>query len=244
MATSLLVWKRMFKYIIYAFIIDPLLTCSCRGFPPCRCIGTSSFHLHGGSNNGRGVVNQFCDKLKATKLESEEIIVKLELVEEVLSREKKYQLVKLLSSKYYNREAFKSTMKKIWRLIKPLRFFEMGGGWMMAKLEDYINKQRVVRDGPWNFDKCLVLVKDFDGKQEVKTSWMTEAAFWIQIHELPFMAQNEYIGRLVGSSLGRLEEVDIEEGEWGEFMRIRVHIDITKPLICCKKINIGMSEPI
>lgn len=52
------------------------------------------------------------------------------------------------------------------------------------------------------------------------------------------MAQNEYIGRLVGALLGRVEKVDIEEGvvEWGEFMGIRVHIKITKPLIYCKKL--------
>lgn len=60
------------------------------------------------------------------------------------------------------------------------------------------------------------------------------------------MARNEYIGKLIGASLGRVEEVDIEEGavEWGEFMQVRVHLDITKPLIQCKKMTIGSSEPV
>lgn len=142
-------------------------------------------------------------------------------------------LVKLLTKKYYNREAFKSTMKKIWHPVKPLCFSEIGDGLMVSEFEEYSDKLRVVCDGPWSFDKCLVLVKDFSREQQVKTIKMTEVAFWIRIHDLPFMVRNEYIGRLIGSSLGRLVEVDIEEGVviWSKYMRIRVLIDITKPLI-------------
>lgn len=41
-----------------------------------------------------------------------------------------------------------------------------------------------------------------------------------------------------------MEEIDIdhEEFEWGEFMRIWVTIDITKPLPRWKKLNIGLIE--
>lgn len=47
------------------------------------------------------------------------------------------------------------------------------------------------------------------------------------------MAQKEYIGQMVGTSLSRVEEVDLDYGEveWGEFMRIKVSIDITQPLL-------------
>lgn len=53
------------------------------------------------------------------------------------------------------------------------------------------------------------------------------------------MARNEYISGLVGASIGRVEEVDLEYGEikWGEFMRVRITLDITKPLIRRKKMN-------
>lgn len=161
-----------------------------------------------------GAVNQLCNRLQATELENKEIIVELESVEEVINRGKKCLLVKLLTNKYYNREAFKSTMKKIWRPVKPLCLSEIGDGLMMAEFEEYYDKLRVVCDGPWSFDKYLVLVKDFTGKQQVKTTRLTEATFWICIHDLPFMAHNRYIGRLIGSSLGSLVEVVIEEGGW------------------------------
>lgn len=75
---------------------------------------------------------------------------------------------------------------------------------------------------------------------------MKDAIFWVQIHDLPLMARNEYIGREVSMALGSVEELDLDYGEveWGEFMHIRVTIDITKPLLWCKKLNLGGHEPV
>lgn len=66
---------------------------------------------------------------------------------------------------------------------------------------------------------------------------MIEAVLWVRIHDLSFMARNEYIGNLIGSSLKKVEEVDLEKGEmaWGEFIRVQVCIDISKPLLRRKK---------
>lgn len=60
------------------------------------------------------------------------------------------------------------------------------------------------------------------------------------------MAQNEYVGNLVGEALGRVEEVDIEYGEveWGEYTRIRVCLNITKPLLRRKRMNLGLAKPV
>lgn len=57
------------------------------------------------------------------------------------------------------------------------------------------------------------------------------------------MAKNEYMGNVVGKAISRVEEVDLENGEmaWGEFMRVRVHVDVTKPLLRGKKINLGLT---
>lgn len=54
------------------------------------------------------------------------------------------------------------------------------------------------------------------------------------------------MGNLIGSKLGRVIEVDIEKGEmaWGEFMRVWVCIDIAKPLLHRKMVNIGHTKPI
>lgn len=117
---------------------------------------------------------------------------------------------------------------------------------MMTEFEDQNDKNRVVRDGPWNFDKCLILVKGFEGGQQVKNICLEEASFWIWVHDLPLMMCNEYIGRKVSVSICKVQEVDLEyrEVKWGEFMQIRVSMDITKPLVHRKWLNLGVIRPV
>lgn len=51
---------------------------------------------------------------------------------------------------------------------------------------------------------------------------LTKTSFWVGIHNLPLMARDQEIGELVGNSIEKLEEVDleVEEVEWGEFMSV------------------------
>lgn len=44
--------------------------------------------------------------------------------------------------------------------------------------------------------------------------------------------------------LGSVNKVDLDyrEVKWGEFMRIRITLDIMKPLLRRKKINLGLHD--
>lgn len=103
-----------------------------------------------------------------------------------------------------------------------------------------------MNEGPWMFDKQLLMIQNFDGTKQVNQICFIEQASWIIICELPLMARNEYVGKLIGGSLGRVEKIDLASREmaWGEFMSVKVNIDITRPLVCGKKLNIGLQKPI
>lgn len=84
---------------------------------------------------------------------------------------------------------------------------------MQAEFEDVANKKWVITEDPWNFDRNFVLPKEFDATQQACSFLLTEALFWARIHDLPKMARNKYVGILIGNSIRRLEEVDMEPGE-------------------------------
>lgn len=73
-------------------------------------------------------MEDLCERLMGTDLENGELVLDLSSVEEVVSRGENFLLTKLLSTKYYNKEAFKTTMRKAWRITKPIKFHDMGGG--------------------------------------------------------------------------------------------------------------------
>lgn len=105
--------------------------------------------------------------------------------------------------------------------------------------------ENVLRESPWNFNKQLVPLQEFDGRQQVHQVRMHEASFWVRIIDLPLMARNHYVRNLVGSVIAIVKEINLEvdELEWGEFMQVRVCLDITKLLLRRKKINVGLDFP-
>lgn len=116
----------------------------------------------------------------------------------------------------------------------------------MAEFEYQEDKDWVVWEGHWNFEKKLVFLKEFDGRQQICHIRITKTLFWIRIHDLSLMARNEYIGCLIGETLEKVEEVDLDSGEfvWSEYIRVRVMLDISRSLVRKKKINIGTINPV
>ena len=58
---------------------------------------------------------------------------------------------------------------------------------------------------------------------------------------MPLHCMSRVMGTKIGEMLGVLEEVDVAADKvgWGRFLRIRVHIDIMKPLERGKELLIG-----
>ncbi|XP_042968967.1 uncharacterized protein At4g02000-like [Carya illinoinensis] len=128
-------------------------------------------------------------------------------------------------------------MRKVWRPVKGVKFCDLNTEFTLVEFEDTRDKIKVMREGPWLFDKHLVLLKEFDGRLQIGKIELVHAPFWVRLHDLPLMACNEYIGRLVGGALGEVLEVDLDkaEMEWGEYMRVKVLINIFKPLLRRKR---------
>jgi hypothetical protein len=60
----------------------------------------------------------------------------------------------------------------------------------------------------------------------------TRALFWILVHDMPLTCMTQEVGLWIGAFLGTVEEIDVEGNRvgWGRCLRLRVFIDITKPL--------------
>ncbi|CAI9784834.1 unnamed protein product [Fraxinus pennsylvanica] len=100
-----------------------------------------------------------CEQLSL--IEQEEDVLVLE-EEEVITphQSEKRLLLKLLSSKYFNKEAFKNSIKRVWHPNKALSIRDISTNLFLAEFEDNRDKERVKHDDPWAFDEHLVLTKD------------------------------------------------------------------------------------
>ena len=64
---------------------------------------------------------------------------------------------------------------------------------------------------------------------------------WIQIHGIPTMYQTKEVGYSIEATIGSVESVDVNEKGFclGNFMRIRVTINISNPLCKGRKVRLG-----
>jgi hypothetical protein len=112
---------------------------------------------------------------------------------------------------------------------------------MLFEFEESADLERVLLHEPWSYDKSLVAFRRIEEEDEPETIAFDRATFWIQIHNLPVLALKKEIALAIGKSAGtvvRASEIDEEVGG-GRMMRVRVQVDISKPLCWGRKLGMA-----
>ncbi|CAI9787156.1 unnamed protein product [Fraxinus pennsylvanica] len=193
---------------------------------------TLDFLIDQSSRSGRFIpvmdhlLEGLCERLSLKEMEEDGLLLEESLVEEMIARGKKCLIFKLLTVKHFNKEALKSTMKKVWSASRLISIRDLSPNLFIVEFGDERGKEKVKREGPWSFDRHLVITKDVVGLQQVHQVAMKEALFWVKIHDLPAMVRNANVSKTVGNAL------------------IRVCLEISKPLPRGKKVCVGSSLPI
>lgn len=97
----------------------------------------------------------------------------------------------------------------------------------------------MLNGGPWNFDNAMLLLEPIPtGEDPVKVPlwWLN---IWIQIHDLPNGFMSEAAGIQLGNFFGEFTAYDPKNNNsiWRECMRIKIRLDVRKPLKRKKKIK-------
>ncbi|KAK6138781.1 hypothetical protein DH2020_027478 [Rehmannia glutinosa] len=98
--------------------------------------------------------------------------------------------------------------------------------------EDPREIEKVLSLEPWTFNRSLLVLKEFEGLNSKDVDDIQYTRFWVQIHNLPDVWMTNKIGCVVGDGLVIEFHVDADsEGRCiGPYFRVRVLIDISKPL--------------
>lgn len=164
--------------------------------------------------------------------EEEEIVLSEVVVSKVVSSCLFSLVGRLLISRKFNKIAFKDCLRKAWGMQENLRIVEVGDNLFHFRFAEEKGMRRVLAGGPWNFDDHIVLLKQWqEGMVESDVNFESFDV-WIQLHGLPFEYIGQEVGRVIGSKIGELLEVDdrLEGGEQGRFIRVRVRLKVNTPL--------------
>ncbi|CAH9073758.1 unnamed protein product [Cuscuta europaea] len=126
----------------------------------------------------------------------------------------------------------RDTMANVWKPTRGVTIIEIGAQRYPFQFYNENDMIRVLEEGPWTFDQNpIVLARLKQGDLPLQMS-LNRADFWLQVHDVPmgfFSIENAI---KIGNFVGRFVKVDEQNFsmEWNPFMRVRVSIDLNRPL--------------
>ena len=137
-----------------------------------------------------------------------------------------------------NVDAVAHTFKPLWRTADELKIRDIGEHILLFEFENVLDLERVLEFEPWSYDKHLVAFECVFDIESVPFLDFSRASFWVQIHNIPERSLKVEVGELIGKTVGRVIQVadPEDDGAGSEFLRVRINIDISKPLLYCSKL--------
>ncbi|KAI7997134.1 hypothetical protein LOK49_LG10G00465 [Camellia lanceoleosa] len=141
---------------------------------------------------------------------------------------------KILAQKILNKPAVANILLATWKSRTGVVVTPWKENIFLFQFKDLEDRSRVLQETPWSvMGHLLVLMPLSLGKaiDELDFRW---TPFWVQVHGLPLAEMTRAHEEVIGSRIGRLVEVEApSEGLLihHSFLRLRVKMDVTKPLL-------------
>ncbi|KAF5458477.1 hypothetical protein F2P56_022503 [Juglans regia] len=179
------------------------------------------------------VLQKKWEGLSLTEQEYDTMRVGSEVLEPLKAKGKRCLLIMINADRVVNRQAFRTTMSKVWRSEGWFQFKDVGENRMLVEFQHERDKDKVLQGRPWSFDRNLICIQELDGQVPLKEITFNRELFWVQAHDLPLACMTREIGMKPFSGMEKVEEVETDEAGcgWGSTLRARVEVDISKPLI-------------
>lgn len=92
----------------------------------------------------------------------------------------------------------------------------------------------------------LVVVADFDGVKMIDEVDFSLIPIWVRVAKMPLGLMTWAAGEMIGGMVGKVIEVEADEDGTavGEFMRIKIRLDIRAPLMRGVMIDVGEGDDV
>ncbi|MCH80235.1 hypothetical protein A2U01_0001001 [Trifolium medium] len=146
---------------------------------------------------------------------------------------------RFLTNKPVRVDSMMENMAGVWTPVKGVAIKEVKQGRFIFQFFHHLDVQKVLRGGPWFFNKHMLILGAMGEGEEPEQVPLNTVPFWIQVHNLPAGYMSKTVGKNVGDYVGELIEYDEKNSSdfWKKYMRIRVMVDVRKPLVQTKRVK-------
>ena len=141
-------------------------------------------------------------------------------------------LGKVLTKRPLRKSSFRGAIARLWKVEGGFTMRELENDVFLFLFSDAKERRRILDMEPWVFDKHLIVLKKVNGDDVLNWGDWCFTPFWVQAHNLPMRGIVEKIGMMIGEATGVAIRVwkDKDGKCGGSFFRIRVLVDVLKPI--------------
>ncbi|XP_030970096.1 uncharacterized protein LOC115990400 [Quercus lobata] len=153
----------------------------------------------------------------------------------------------IIAGKFYTRralnmEAIASTFMPLWRSRNGFKVKNMGNHIVLFTFDNKHEVDSILSNEPWSFDKHLLVLQRYDKDEPIEDLKFNSTTFWVQVHDIPVRFMNPKVAEGICSTVGTVVRKSETEMNGGSFMRVRVNVDITRPLSRGRMVSVGQGR--
>ncbi|XP_050207931.1 uncharacterized protein LOC126657306 [Mercurialis annua] len=139
---------------------------------------------------------------------------------------------RVLTDTYINFSVFKQIMAGIWKPVHKVCIEMVAEHLFVFKFFHELDMRRVIEDGPWTFEKNLIITKRLSIGEIPGEIVLWFADFLVHVLDVLAGYATEKVGENVGNYLGKFVKCDLTpiRGSGMNSFRIRVSLDVRRPL--------------
>lgn len=150
-------------------------------------------------------------KFSLREVEKEAFIsIEAKVAKEVTDQVNHCLIGKLLSNRAITVSAIKNAMNGAWKTRQKFEIEVAGKNMFAFKFQSQEDRDWVFNNGPWMFDKNLVILEKPRVNQRISELGFNKTAFWLRLINIPVGFQNRYMAEKIGNKIGEFVEVDYD----------------------------------
>jgi hypothetical protein len=171
-----------------------------------------------------------CLNLKGEDIEG--VFVAKKDVENLKEETKWMAVMRLQTTKPFSATSLKKTLRFAWAPAQEVSFRDIEGNRFLVQASCLGDWKRITEQGPWLFRDYGLLVEKYDGSCRAGAVELNRIHAWARIYDVPELYRRKHMIMGLAESIGQVLAVDMNGSsfEGGDHVRIRVWLDVRKPL--------------
>ncbi|KAM6556617.1 hypothetical protein CsatB_003636 [Cannabis sativa] len=139
---------------------------------------------------------------------------------------------RFLSNRMIDFDKMQNILASLWQPGMGMFFKKLEDNRFLFQFYHEVDIQRVINGSPWTFDRMQLIIERLPVGGDPTSLQLNHLDIWVQIHDVKPGCMKETTVRGVGNTLGKFLEKDPKNfvGVWRDYLRVRVTLDIRKPL--------------